>query len=63
VVTPKVADLALDAALLMALAGVQKLDSNFQCERNATKRAVSSRRWPCRIFFTAEPRLSYLSRR
>jgi hypothetical protein len=38
--------------------GVQKLDAKPQCERNATKRAVSSRRWPRRIFFTAEPRLS-----
>ena len=31
---------------------------NRQCERKATKRAVSSRRYPRRIFFTADVRLS-----
>ena len=39
-------------------AGVQNSASNRQCDRNAMKRAVSSRRDPRRIFFTADVRLS-----
>ena len=51
-------DLTAITGLLLSRHSQQKLASKLQCERNATKRAVSSRRKPRRIFFTAEPRLS-----
>ena len=45
VVPPEPPDLALHPALLVRLRpGVQNSDANRQCERNATNRAVSSRR-------------------
>jgi hypothetical protein len=62
-VAPKVAGLALEAAFFMFFVGRAELALERQCERNAMKRAVSSRRNPRRIFFTAAFKLSYLRTR
>src|SRR6202011_5714335 len=44
VISAEEAGFAFDAPFSCPSPGVQKLASKFQCERNATKRAVSSRR-------------------
>jgi hypothetical protein len=61
VVAPEVAGLAFNTAFFVGFVRrVQNSLSNRQWERHAMKRAVSSRRKPRRIFFTAAFKLSYL---
>jgi hypothetical protein len=59
-VAPKVFGLAFDAALFVGSAGVQNSASNRQCERNATNRAVSSRRYPRNHPFAGQISISFV---
>ena len=53
VIAPEVAGFAFNPAFFVRFPRIAKVAAKRQCERKAMKRAVSSRRYPCRIFFTA----------